>query len=106
MGFIYLLIQLDYNNEETFKIGFTKNNPQKRISQLSTGNPNKIELLRFYESVNYIKIEKWLHRKYCKFNYFNEWFKLPTETVENFIEDCKTADETIDYLIKENYYYN
>jgi hypothetical protein len=64
MGYVYLLIQLDYNNKETFKIGFTKNNPEKRVKQLNTGNPNKIELLNYFESRYYINIENWLHKIY------------------------------------------
>lgn len=105
MGYVYLLIQLDYKNLETFKVGFTKNNPEKRIKQLNTGNPNTIELLKYYESKYYIKIEKWLHKKYSEFNYFNEWFELPNEVVKDFILDCKNAEENIKFLLKENYFY-
>jgi hypothetical protein len=37
---------------------------QQRLKQLKTGNPNKIEILKTYESKNYKGIEKWLHKKY------------------------------------------
>jgi hypothetical protein len=105
MGYVYLLIQLDYNNKETFKIGFTKNNPEKRVKQLNTGNPNKIELLNYFESRYYINIENWLHKKYIEYNYFSEWFELPNNIVKNFILDCKEAEKNIEFLSNENYFY-
>jgi hypothetical protein len=61
MGYIYLILQTDSNYLESFKIGITKINQKGK--QLQTGNPNKISLLKSYKSDNYLKIERWLHRK-------------------------------------------
>ena len=50
MGYVYLLLQTDIDGHESHKIGITKNDPKLRVKQLQTGNPNKISLLRQYES--------------------------------------------------------
>ncbi len=103
MGYVYLLLQVDKHGEETYKIGISKNDPNLRLKQLSTGNPDQISVLRVYESDNYKKVETWLHRKYnhSKTLANNEWFNLTNEQVLSFLEDCKKTDETIKFL-KEN----
>ena len=40
-----------------YNIGVTKNTPEKRLKQLSTGNQSKLQLINSYESENYLKIE-------------------------------------------------
>ena len=93
MGYVYLFLEIDNSGDETYKIGVTKNEPQKRIKQLQTGNPRKIELLKTYKSDNYLKIEKWLHRKYSKKTEAdNEWRTLESKEVFSFIDDCKEAE--------------
>lgn len=104
MGYIYLILEINQYGEEKHKIGVSKNNPEKRLKQLSTGNSNEIRLLKIYESLNYKKIEQWLHNKHKtkKTLSDNEWFNLTDEDVFSFIETCKKADETISLLLKEN----
>jgi len=108
MGYVYLILQVSIEGDETYKIGITKNDPNKRVKQLSTGNSDKIQLLNHYESENYLKVEKWMHRKYGsnKTESKNEWFSLEPEQVISFIKDCKEADETIIFLLKSNPFYN
>tara|TARA_R110000782_G_scaffold54693_3_gene115757 strand:- start:524 stop:853 length:330 start_codon:yes stop_codon:yes gene_type:complete len=103
-GYVYLLLQIDTDGLEKHKIGITKNDPQLRVKQLATGNPNKISLLRKYKTINYLKVEKWLHRKHfaTKTEAKNEWRILPDEFVFSFLDDCKEADDTIKFLIENN----
>ena len=77
MGYVYLILQVNIEGDETYKIGITKNDPNKRVKQLSTGNSDKIQLLNHYESENYLKVEKWMHRKYGsnKTESKNEWLQ-------------------------------
>ena len=105
-GYVYLILQVDFNGFETFKIGLTKNHPNARLKQLSTGNSNKISLLNFYESENYKKIEGILHKKYLNYKTLsdNEWFNLPSEIVLGFNNECKKADELINFLKKNNHF--
>ena len=106
MGYVYLFLETDSAGQETYKIGVTKNDPKKRIKQLQTGNPRKIDLLKTYSSENYLKVEKWLHRKYfVKTEAKNEWRSLSNEEVFSFIEDCKEADNNISFLLENNPFY-
>jgi hypothetical protein len=104
MGYVYLLLQIDSDGLESHKIGITKNDPNKRVKQLQTGNPNKISLLRSYESKNYLKVERWLHRKHSgsKTEAKNEWRTLTDEQVFSFHDDCKEADDNIQFLLDNN----
>ena len=108
MGYIYIMLEVDENGAERHKIGVTKNDPRIRRGNLQTGNSDKIDVLKVYESVNYLRIEKWLHRKYQSKQTLaeNEWFKLDDESVLNFERDCKQIDETIELLKRDNPYYN
>lgn len=107
MGYTYLLLEVDKNGNERHKIGITKNNPSQRKSQLQTGNSNIITLLNFYESINYKKIEQFIHNKFSnqKTEANNEWFTLNDEQVFGFKEICKEADKTITFLKENNPFY-
>lgn len=106
MGYVYLLLQVDFEGNESYKIGITKNEPNLRVKQLQTGNPNKISLHRKYESKNYLKVERWLHRKYqTKTEAKNEWRTLTDEQVFSFLDDCQTADDNIQFLLDNNSLY-
>jgi hypothetical protein len=104
MGYVYLILQTDSNYLESFKIGITKNQPEIRVKQLQTGNPNKISLLKSYKSDNYLKIERWLHRKHgmTKTEASNEWRYLTNESIDRFITDCEEADDTFNFLFENN----
>jgi len=99
-GYVYLLTDFD-SFPEKFKIGITKQEPEKRIKQLQTGCSGEIVLLRTYKSKFYKKIEKFLHRKYKKYNSNGgtEWFELPDEEVLTFIEECENAEKMFIPLI-------
>lgn len=103
MGCVYLLLSINPDGLETHKIGVTKRDIKIRLSELQTGNPNKIILLKQYESKNYLKVEQWLHRKYqTKTEAKNEWRILTNEQIFSFIDDCKTADDNIQFLLENN----
>jgi hypothetical protein len=106
MGYVYLLLQIDFDGNESYKIGITKNDPNKRVKQLQTGNPNKISLHRKYESKNYLKVERWLHRQYqTRTEAKNEWRTLTDEQVFSFLDDCQTSDDNIQFLLDNNSFF-
>lgn len=97
-GFVYLLC-----DGEHFKIGMTKKNIHKRISELQTGNPNEIYIISFHETNYPYRVEQMLHIKYSTSNVKNEWFDLSLEQVINFKKNCDECEETLEVL-KENPY--
>jgi hypothetical protein len=104
MGYVYLLLEVDANGDESHKIGITKNDPTKRSKALQTGNPSKIGVLKAYESNNYRMVEKWLHGRFNMKRTLarNEWFKLSDEDVLTFLDECKKGDDITTFMKKEN----
>jgi hypothetical protein len=104
MGHVYLLVEIDKDGNERYKIGITKNDPEKRVKQLQTGNSGVVRLLQTYESANYKKVEQWLHGRYKwkQTEAKNEWFNLTDDEIKSFLDECKKADTTIQFLLKEN----
>ena len=106
--YVYLIMQVDNQGNELFKIGITKKEISDRLSTLQTGNPNKLSILKFYESTNYKQIERLLHKKYYsnRTEAINEWFSISNEAVMSLIDDCKKLDETLNYIKENNSLYS
>jgi len=106
-GYVYLICEVDSYGGEKYKIGETKNDPEKRLKGLKTGNSNEVFVLKKYESENYKRIERWLHKKYSSQKTLskNEFFYLSPDQVISFINDCKEIDKTISVLKKHNPFY-
>jgi len=80
MGYIYLI----KSGDDGYKIGFTKKDAFQRLNELSTGNPNELELIHVLKTDFDFKMERTLHRFYKIKNIKNEWFDLTEEDVNNF----------------------
>ena len=102
-GYVYLLAEMGDNLR--YKIGFSKN-PDKRIKPLRTGNSDEIMEICRYQSYNYIQVEGMLHRHFHKDRKHLEWFEMTDEQVQTFLSEAKKADETIDFLKKNNHFYD
>ena len=50
-GYIYLI---EDRNNNTYKIGVTKSDPEKRLKKLQTGNSSKLEIKFLYKCVQKI----------------------------------------------------
>ena len=102
---IYILFISELNLS---KIGISEN-VGRRVKQLQTGCPFKIDVVRKYDTANFYKIEKVLHRKYRtnkmddnEYNLVGEWFNIPIGEVLNFEENCKEIEDTIIFLRNHN----
>jgi hypothetical protein len=105
-GWVYLLLSVSPEGDESHKIGITTSTVEKRIKQLQTGNPNKIQILRQYRTINYRKVEKALHKRFkCFTESKNEWRKLSDDEVFNFIPLCEGIDDNIKFLLENNSFY-
>lgn len=105
--YVYLMSSIEPNGLLSYKIGVS-GNPKKRLKNLQTGNPNKISLLRSYESKHYLKVERWMHRQYfdSKTEAKNEWRTLNDNQVFSFIKDCEKAEDYIKFLLENNSLYD
>jgi hypothetical protein len=92
-------VYLIRGNDGRYKIGIAKN-PKQRIAQLQTGNSDKLTLIESYLTENASKIESSLHNRYSYVRNVGEWFDLSVAEEANFIEICKSIDESIKTLRK------
>ena len=69
-GKIYVIGNL---TEMLCKIGYS-NNPNKRLKEVQTGCPYRLEILATFDGN--IPTEKQLHEKYKEYNINGEWFRI------------------------------
>lgn len=100
MGYVYLI---EDRNNNCFKIGVTKGEPEKRLKKLQTGNPSKLELRYLYECEYPYRLESMLHSHYKSYNELNEWFSL--ENPNDFLNKCMELNDVINSL-KDNPFFS
>lgn len=98
---LYILFISELN---VCKIGISEN-VEKRIKQLQTGCPFRIDVVKKYDSPIASRIEKIMHRKYGsrkvdenQYNLIGEWFNLSIGEVLDFEENCREIEKTIVFL--------
>lgn len=96
--FLYLLFISELN---VCKIGIS-NNIDKRIKQLQTGCPYRIDLVKAHKTEMASKIEKIMHRKYSpkkvdynEYSLVGEWFYIDIGDVLSFESTCREIEGTI-----------
>lgn len=103
-GFVYLL--KSYNEEvgDVYKIGISKNKIEERLRNLRTGNPNEIEVIHIYHTkIKNSKLEARLHRMFKHHLVKGEWYNLPTEDVNNFMNICEVLEKALLQIEKPPY---
>lgn len=100
-NFVYLICS---NQTGTYKVGMTKNDPEKRLRQLQTGHPYELHIVDVFASQNARYVEKMVHHEYASVNTKNEWFELTPEQVGKFRNLCEKY-ENIYNLMKENIFF-
>lgn len=82
------------------KIGYTAKEPEKRLAQLQTGNPETLKLLGTIEGTP--EVEKALHNYFNRFHFRGEWFCIKGELqmclgvsfVDNYLKITEYMDPT------------
>lgn len=100
-SFIYLL-KIDTPDVRLYKIGSTKGSVQKRIYDLQTGCPYRIDLVHKHESEYGQVVERTLHNRYTHLKTHGEWFQLDILEEISFINNCKNIEEMNINLEKNN----
>jgi len=96
--YVYLIKD---NDNGFYKIGIARD-PQKRLKELQTGNPNQLTIIETFLSEYSNKVEKNLHRKYSYTKKEGEWFDLSIKEEVSFINDCKKIEESLFFLQNNN----
>ncbi len=97
----------DFSDKEIVKIGITYGCPSKRVLNLQTGCPFKIELWKAFDlkTTNYQKIEKAIHQEMEPYRTVGEWFELnddSREIVDSVFERLKESSYCIEHLKRKN----
>lgn len=102
--FVYLLKSFDEYGDPIFKIGITKNSPEKRVKQLQTGNGSEIILIDSFWSEYSTTLEKALHNYFDHMRKGGEWFSLDEQTVKSFNSLCVKCESNFKMLFKSSSY--
>ena len=102
MGLVYLIEDV---NNNTFKIGVTKQKIETRLKKLQTGNSTELHIVSTYKCDYPFRLETMLHKRFINKQILNEWFELSTDEVINFINICKEMDNVI-HIMLENPFFN
>lgn len=94
MKFVYLL---KLSESGYYKIGISSNS-RNRILQLSTGNPEDINLINIYKTKYYKQIETYLHNIYIHKKIKGEWFNLDIKDELDFIDNCVFCENNLIYI--------
>lgn len=97
-GYIYLISD---EGSEHYKIGVTKNDVNKRLKKLQTGNSSVLLLKKTYSTEYMYRMETLLHNHFKHCRIMNEWFELSQTDVDNFLTTCKYYENMI-YSLKDN----
>ncbi|MFA5068080.1 MAG: GIY-YIG nuclease family protein [Candidatus Izemoplasmatales bacterium] len=100
---------INIENTDFYKIGITKKKVEKRIKQLQTGSPFKINFIESFESELYKTIETVMHRRFQNKKYIEhdftyldgEWFLFSKEDICEFRKECEKIEDSIK-CIQEN----
>lgn len=95
-GYVYLIQDLD--KENSYKIGYTTRDINKRMKELQTGTSSELYLVESYKTNYPSKIETMLHNFYNRSKIKNEWFSLTDDEVDNFLNKCKDYEDIISVL--------
>lgn len=101
MSYVYLI---GNRNVGLYKIGETRS-PSKRLKTNQTSCPYQLEIIHSFQSEFAYKVEKALHRDFDPFKkdemdntITGEWFSLSEVQVNEFLDRCKTHEETFKFL--------
>lgn len=91
-GIVYLMCDPLTN---TFKIGVTKRDVNKRLKEIQTGNPSEVFVVNTFESDYPYKLEGLLHRHFFSKKMINEWFSLDSHDITLFKPLCEKYENII-----------
>lgn len=91
-GYVYF-IALEPYKDEFIKVGWVKNDPRRRLSELQTGCPYKLKLIACAPGSP--ADERWAHSQLSRFRARGEWFQgLNLDEIHTFgmIEGSSLGD--------------
>jgi len=72
-GYVYVIKCKGF---DLYKIGISKIDVPNRLSNLQSGNPFELEVVRVFYSNHYSLLEHEIHERYSKYRVRGEWFEF------------------------------
>lgn len=99
------LISSDTNGNILYKIGHTRREVEKRVSEFRTGNAAVFEVVDVFTSKWGTKIEAHLHRHFRIKRVGGEWFSLEGSDLLEFRRLCQQIHDNLNTIEENNTYY-
>ena len=88
-GFVYFIYEKDDINY--FKIGFTTNDLDSRLSNLQSGNRRILQIYKSIKCKNSNELESIIHTHFKNHKLINEWYKITMGNIDNYIVDYELS---------------
>lgn len=85
MSYLYLICNPD---ENSYKIGITRKNVEKRLKSLQTACSAELHVIHTVETDYPFRLETLLHNHFKNKKLSGEWFALTSDDIKNFKETC------------------
>lgn len=90
-GVVYLLEQI---GSQLYKIGFTTEDVERRVTSLQTGNGQRLKVVGSF-ACSGRSTEQSLHRRFAERRQLGEWFALTPVDVQNILDERWRVTESI-----------
>ncbi len=87
MGYVYVIRA---GNTNYHKVGISIHYPDKRLTELQTGNHLPLQLMNVFETTAYESVETLLHHALSEYHTIGEWFDVDYAIIENKVKDLRT----------------
>lgn len=98
----YIITEENKTDIKKFKVGATRN-PKNRLTDLQTGNPNKLNMIIGSENNIETKLKQKLNEIFVPINNSSasEWYEVPAESLNEYNELIRLAKiEKLDDFLK------
>jgi hypothetical protein len=100
--YVYFLSLVDPANPdrdfELVKVGITKNDVERRIEQLQTGNPYQIRCEASFLTPVARQVEHWVHRTNASRVAQLEWLRVPRQEIQNLVTITRCEAERLAHI--------
>lgn len=87
-GYVYFITEEPFGG--WIKIGYSKDDPSRRLGELQTGNPRKLTILDCVSCLDYKKFEAHMHRCFDAKRGVGEWFQLQPQEIKDLTDFLKS----------------
>src|SRR2546426_11333497 len=100
--YVYFLSLVDPANPdrdfELVKVGITKNDVERRIEQLQTGNPYQIRCEASFLTPVARQVEHWVHRTNASRVAQLEWLRVPRQGIQDLVTITRCEAERLAHI--------